>query len=363
MFDPSRLHEVRLELDPADWAALRADYWSNQYYAADVAIDGEVVRQIGIRSRGSGSRSGAKPGLKLDFNRYVNSQQFHGYKNVVLDNGAQDASGLRERLAFLVFEAMGIAAPRLAHARLVVNGEPWGLYTLVEPVSGHFLGERFGENEGNLFDYTWTKPYHFEYLGDGPEAYVPLPFQPDNNRDDVDASGLVAFIRAINLAPTPTFVEEISAYVDPRRVLTYVATENALAEYDGFAGYAGANNFYLYQFAGQRRFVLVPWDKDTSLSAAEWPLDERLDTNVLTRRLMEDPALRAFYVSEVRRAVTSFVNPRWLGLALEMACEQVREAALADDKKPYSNADFEDAVAGLRGVIAAREADVLRQAP
>jgi len=64
-FDPGRLHEVRLTMDPNDWKALRQNYRTNDYYAANIAIDGEVVLQVGIRSRGAGSRNEEKPGLKV----------------------------------------------------------------------------------------------------------------------------------------------------------------------------------------------------------------------------------------------------------------------------------------------------------
>ena len=61
MFDQSRLHECRLDLDAADWSALRANFQTNQYYSANLTIDGETIRQVGIRSRGAGSRSGRRP--------------------------------------------------------------------------------------------------------------------------------------------------------------------------------------------------------------------------------------------------------------------------------------------------------------
>ena len=61
------------------------------------------------------------------------------------------------------------------------------------------------------------------------------------------------------------------------------------------------------------------------------------------------------------RAVDVFVNPRWLTPQLETAYPQIRGAALADVRKPFSNGEFEAAVAGLRGVIAAREHDVNAQ--
>jgi spore coat protein CotH len=363
IFDQNRLHEVRIVIDPADWKALRDNFLSNQYYSANISIDGEVVEQVGIRSRGSGSRSGQKPGLKVDFNKYVKGQEFHGYKSVVLDNLTQDESLLRERMAYSVFEAMGIAAPQNAHARLTVNDEYWGVYGIVESVTKPFLRARFADDGGNLFDYEYNGSYDFSFRGDDPGLYIPKPFEPDTNEDDVDGSGLVAFIKAINQLPDEGFVTGISAYLDVDKFLTYLATENAIAESDGFVGSFGTNNFFLYQFAGQNRFVFIPWDKDTSFSNPTWPLYQRLETNVLTRRLTADPAKRQVYAEAVKRAVTSFVNARWLLPRMEQAYTQIREAVLTDTKKPYTNDAFELSVVGLRGIISSREADVQAQAP
>jgi spore coat protein CotH len=363
LFDQTRLHTVQIETDPADWAALQAEYWSNQFYAADVALDGEVVRQVGLRSRGDGSRNAAKPGLKLDFNRYVPGQEFHGYKGLVLDNCFQDATCLKETLTFQVFEAMGLPAPQEAHARLYVNGQYWGLYGLVEQVSGHFLNERFGESAGNLFDYEWVAPWRFEYLGDDPGAYIPSPFDPDQQEQPFDGGGLVELVRDVNLAGSATLLDELQPHLESWRLLSYVAVENAVADRDGFVGDWGVNNLYFYQYRGQRRFVLVPWDKDNAFCDGHWRVERGLAENVLTRRLLEHPQLRDHYAGELRRAVTSFVNSRWLLPRLDALYALVRAAALADDKKPFSNADFENGVATLRSVIAAREADVLEQMP
>jgi spore coat protein CotH len=363
IFDQGRLHETVLELDPADWQALRNDYWSNQYYAANITLDGEALKQVGIRSRGAGSRSGQKPGLKVDVNKYVKGQEFHGYKTLVLDNGTQDPSAMRERLAFAVFEAAGIAAPQISHSRLTVNGEYWGLYTLVESVSKPFLKARIGEESGNLFDYEYVDKYTFTYKGDDPGAYIPSPFQPETNEDKLDGTGLVELIKAINETPESTYAAGMAAYLDTRRFLTHVAAENALAEMDGIVGDFGLNNFYLYQYGGQKKFVFIPWDKDTCFTAASWPVLRNMDTNVLTKKLMTDATLKQYYQSEVKRVTTSFVSSTWLTPKLDAGYLQIKDAALADTKKPHTNADFENAIAGLRGIIAARPADVTKQVP
>ena len=106
----------------------------------------------------------------------------------------------------------------------------------------------------------------------------------------------------------------MEAYIDVRKFLTYVAVENACAEYDGMVGQFGMNNFYLYQYGGQKKFVFIPWDKDTSFQAAEWPVQQRMDSNEFTKRLMADPAMKSHYESEVKRIATNFVTTAFLGL-------------------------------------------------
>jgi spore coat protein CotH len=362
VFDQSRLHEVRIVMDPKDWQSLRENFWTNQYYAVNLSIDGEVVEQAGIRSRGDGSRNETKPGLKIDFNKYVKTQEFHGYKTMAVDNQYQDASLIRERLAFAVFEAMGIPAPATAHARLTVNDEYWGVYTLTESVSKPFLKARLGEESGNLFDYEYVDGWDFTPRGPEESDYIPKPFQPETNEDKLDGSGLVAFVRTVNESPDATFVANVSAYLDLPKFLAYLATENALAENDGFLGQQGVNNFFLYQYGGQNRFTFIPWDKDTSFSTDSYPVMQGVAQNVLARRLLADPAQLKAYQDALRRAV-GFVSTGYLGPKLEQAYSQIREAALTDTKKPVDNTTWELSVSGLRGVVAARPANVTAQLP
>jgi spore coat protein CotH len=363
VFHPQALHETRLYLHPQDWRTLQANYLGNQYYAADVVFDGRILERVGIRSRGEGSRDPEKPALRIDFDRFVPGQRMRELRSVSLKNLVQDPSMLRERLSMAVFEAMGIAAPAVAFTVLYVNDEYWGVYNLVENVDRPFLDLRLGEDEGALYSYQWSTapPYGLSWKGEAPAAYIPAPFTPETTLDAEGGAALVAFVRAVNETPEASFPAEMSRWLDVDRFLTYVAVENALAERDGFVGTEGMNNFYLYQYAGRRRFVLVPWDKNTSLHDAGWPFDFGLGSNVLTGRLMQHRGPQATYVAALRRAVTSFVNERWLMPILESSYALIREAALADPRKPYSSSEFEEGVQGLRGVIAAREANVLAQ--
>ena len=55
------------------------------------------------------------------------------------------------------------------------------------------------------------------------------------------------------------------------------------------------------------------------------------------------------------------MNDGYLVPKLNDAYALIREAALTDTKKPYTNEQFEGGVGGLRGLIGARAADIAAQ--
>ena len=114
---------------------------------ADFVWNGQKVANVGIRSRGRGSRNAHKPGLKVDFDRYATGQKFLGLKSLVLDNLAQDPSGIHETVSMAFYARLGIPTPREAHVRLYVRGEYIGLYALIESVDKDFLKRVFGHQD------------------------------------------------------------------------------------------------------------------------------------------------------------------------------------------------------------------------
>ncbi|HEU0004696.1 MAG TPA: CotH kinase family protein, partial [Terriglobia bacterium] len=269
LFDSSVLHELRLYIHPYDWAQLQMNYLKNTRYLAELHWRGVSVENIAVRSRGMGSRSGLKPGLTVEFNRYVPEQRFMGLAALVLDNSLQDPSFLRERLSMLLFRRMGMAAPRQAYARLYVNDAYAGLYSLVEAVDEQFLQYHLGEANGPLYEYRWSEPpYQFEYLGENAGLYSPARFRPETRSDDFDAATIERMVHAINFASEEDFLGEMSQFLDLELFLKQVAVENFLAEPDGILGLWGMNNFYLYRFANTSRFQFIPWDKDMTLADA-----------------------------------------------------------------------------------------------
>src|SRR5262245_5165261 len=71
LFDDAKLHEIRLRMNAKDLATLIEQFGENTYYRADFVFDDAIIRNVGVRSRGSGSRNPIKLGLKVDFNRFA----------------------------------------------------------------------------------------------------------------------------------------------------------------------------------------------------------------------------------------------------------------------------------------------------
>ena len=269
-FDDAVVHEIRLNISSRDWQSLQTHYLDNTYYACDFRWRDHVIRNIGIRSRGSGSRNGVKPGLRVDFDRYVTDQQFLGLKSFVFRNNTQDASSMHERLSMLLFRRLGLPAPREAHAKLFINNEYHGLYLIVESVDKTFLRETFNENDGYLYkyDYPAEAPYYFEDRGPDPAAYVPLPFKPETHETDPRPEFIAQLVQAINQAGDAAFRTVMAEYLDLKKFVQHVAVETFVADNDGFlSNWGGMNNYYLYQLQGRKLFTFIAWDKSEAFKS------------------------------------------------------------------------------------------------
>ena len=57
LFDDSALHTLQIAIHSRDWDRLRSTYLENDYYPADLTWNGIRVTNVGVRSRGRGTRS------------------------------------------------------------------------------------------------------------------------------------------------------------------------------------------------------------------------------------------------------------------------------------------------------------------
>ena len=376
-FDDTVLHEIRLTISERDWQSLRDHYLEDTYYPSDFKWRDRIVRNIGIRSRGTGSRSGIKPGLRVTFDRYVGGQRFLDLKTFILRNQTQDASNLHERLTMLLFRRLGLLAEREAHTKLFVNERYAGLYTIVEAVDEAFLKRNVGEDDGYLYKYNYpadAQPYFFEDRGSSPATYVPQPFQPYTHESDPRPEFIVDLVKTINLTSSAAFPTVMADYFDLRKFLRHVAVEQFVAELDGFlSDYGGMNNYFIYRFNGKKLFTFIAWDKSEAFKGGPFRsifhnitgVPENRKNRLLERTLLYRDLYDA-YLDAILDCVRSAyeVQPDgrgWLEREIEHEYSQIRDAALSDPEKPFSNADFESRVDDLRAFARQRGDLVTRE--
>jgi hypothetical protein len=356
LFDESVVHDIRLAVDPAAWQTLRDNYLSNDYYRADFQWKGALMPEVGIRSRGSGSRSPEKPNLLVRFDRYRSGQRFLGLRDITLKANNQDASIMTENVALSFLRRMGMSAPRASYARLWINDEFFGLYTIVEPINRDFLGRVFENSQGYLYEYNPEREYHFEYLGEDPAAYS--FFEPQTRENDPQPATLIDMIRTVNQAPQGDFAAQVSSYIDLKRFMRLIAIENYLANNDGIlSAVFGMNNFYLYREPDSTVFEFLPWDADLTFGGTQVSLLAGIGGNVLARRAFEAPELRLAYLDTLAEsAALAGAEGGWLeqefrryyALIAQDARNDPHKQCLTDNGiQPCGASDFEQRAAGL----------------
>lgn len=370
LFDDGVVHEIHLWMHAGDWARLQEHYLENTYYPADFDWNGHVVRNVGIRSRGTGSRDPGKPGIKVDFNEFVKGQSFVGLGSLALDNFRQDPSMMKESLSMQLFAKMGVPAPRVSHARVYINNDYLGLYAVIEPVEKPFLLSRWNEDDGYLYEFEWSGAYHFEWLGTDPMRYAPMFAAKTHESHPPERlyGTLVAMITTANRSSRHTWEPEMGRYVDFDALLTYVAVEQFLSDHDGLAGDWGLNNFYGYRFQDSDRFQFIPWDKDVNFREVDRDVFAGLDENVLLGTAMTYSRLRDRYIAALRRVAATAADSApstgsmgWLEREVVRLANLIRTSAHADPSKAWTNERFEQEVAWLQYFARHRSGHVFRQ--
>jgi spore coat protein CotH len=362
LFNPEVLQRLEIWLNESDWAKLQAAFQENTYYPADVTWNGQTVVNVGIRSRGLGSRSSTKPGLRVDFDRYSSGQHFLGLKSLVLDNLTQDKSGVKETSAMRFMTRMGIPAPRETHTRLYVNGRYAGFYGLVESVDKTMMGRVFGsigndvQNDGYLFEYNYVlgSAWRFTYEGSDLSPYkTRFDIKTNESHGDVKIWGPIEeVVRLANTTDTGLFEQTIGPLIDLPAFVRYVAVQSFIAENDGFNGYDGMNNFYMYRLENSTKNVFIAWDEDNAFLQPDFGITTRVDENVLTHKTLALSQYGAQYFSVLSEAANSATD--WMRQEMQRQLDMINDAMLEDTNKPYSNAEYQAERASLLAFPEAR---------
>jgi hypothetical protein len=323
-FDPAVLHQVRIRLPAEEWTTLRKEApdilaqlgpartnglapRAYQDHRAELEFDGKTWSGVTVRKRGFiGSVSRDRPGFNVEFPDAPDRRGPGGWRKLTLANTQQDASSSHLSLANGLFREMGVPAARTALARVEVNGELLGVYTVIEPVDREFLARHFGDGNGPMWEGALTdlRP---EWLG---MFEAKRGTKPEDLEILKKVAGLLAQKPAVDWT-------EVEKFVDLDRFLTFWAAEMLVDHWDGYAN--NGNNYFIHRRASDGRLVFVPWGADQCLGSpnpftpARAPVSVRA-TGLLCRLLYLDPVWREKYRARVRQLLDSaWDETRWVG--------------------------------------------------
>jgi spore coat protein CotH len=356
VFDNTRIHDVRLLVNSKELALLRQNWQLDTKYPADLVVDGVRIRSVAVRNRGSGSRNPHKLGLEIDFDRYVRAQRFQGLRQLVLDNQWQDETLLREPLALAMFHRVGLPGSRQSFARFFINGEFQGLYSLLEPIDELFLKRVFNDEAGYLHEYRWQFHYTATYLGDDLGIWKPL-FAPRSHELDTDEplwGPIRDLFKAVNHTDEEAWRDAVDQRVDLIQLIRYIALENYLGENDGWTGFDGMNNFYVYRPADSVRNVILTWDKDQSFIFKDQTIFRGFEENEVLKHVNVNPELRAIFLDAMESYADTAADGDWFANELERIIALIQPVVYEDSKKQFTNDDFDATIAFVREFMIVR---------
>jgi spore coat protein CotH len=325
-----------------------------------VEVAGQQFTNVAVRTKGVSSvaraPNGYKRPLKLDFNRGAKGRRLLGVEEVYLNNNVNDATQMREALAYELFRRAGLPAPRTAFAQvyLTITGrvekQHLGLYTLVEAVEGDFLKRNFGAKDGLLLKPEMMRGlgYFGDNWGDYQERY-----QPKQDGQPEDAQRFIEFVRYLREPKPEEFASRLKHYLEPEPFLRFVALNAILANVDSFIG--NGHNYYLFQATATRRANFIPWDLNEAfgMHPVSGPsryqmqtsiLRPNADPNQLVERCVADPVLGPKYRAICAELLTNVFVPATLSADIDRIAAVTRPVVFTETKR--ARADFERTVLG-----------------
>lgn len=268
------------------------------WFPGDVTIDGVITKKVGLRKRGFvGSADKDRPGLNIELDKYVKGQRFAGRSEFKLHNNKQDASNVRQALAYRTFAAAGVPAPRCNLATVSVNGKNLGVYSNLEGIDSDFLARHFGSEKGNLYEAQ---------VSDFRPGWT-ASFQKKNNKKNSSRAELEAVAKALE-ADDAQLLAELSRVVDIDAFISFWAVESLLNHWDGFTGHL--NNSFVYHDPKSGRMRFIPWGTDGTFGSQHIfaPFEPPVSVwavSILPRRLYNHPETQQKYRARMQELLAT----------------------------------------------------------
>jgi hypothetical protein len=349
--DPLQVLDLHLEIDPADWDAVRHDSnfddegHSNterpaQFRCGDEGPFSVLVRRKRLLALPS-EQDPRKVSLKIDFDDRVPEEEWHGHRKLSLENG-QGGSLIAEGIAWQLMQRAGVIAGSASWVRLHVNGAPAGVFLRVEQIDKSYLRHHLDEDEGFLYKQTRRETREGE---EDPFAAA-LCYPPFGDG-----------------CPAPAGYPGLGARVDIRQLFTMAAVDAFASNWDSLFGLG--NNYFWYSSGRPRLYF--PWDLDAAFSR-DPRSDPDLDPHDITpgkpgfESLFQDASLRAEFDGILHRLLGDALHSDALDRLLDEIASSVGPSIAADPLNGLPGG-LDAEIARLRSWVHSRAAALPRFLP
>ena len=410
LFDNTRVHTLDIVMN--NWDEFIKNATSEEYYTANLVIDGEAFRNVAIRGKGNTSLSSVfslgsqRYSFKVEFDKYDSANTYYGLDKLSLNNLIQDSTMMKDYLTYTMMNEFGAYSPLCSFVYITVNGEDWGLYLAVEGIEDSFLERNFGSDYGELYkpdsmsfgggrgngkDFDMnsfsfssssssskssknssfggmggfgmgSSDVKLSYIDDNLSSYSNIW---NNAKTDVTTKDQE---RLINSLKQLTNNENIENVVNIEQVIRYFVVHNYVCNGDSYTG-SMVHNYYLYEENGQ--LTMLPWDYNLAFgtfqggnaqSTVNTPIDTPVSGGTGSDRpmwywILSNPEYTELY----HQYFTEFLSTVDIQSIIYNAYELIKPYVQKDPTAFYSYQEFERGVETMLDFCALRSESISLQ--
>lgn len=343
-FRDRMIPKLKIKVSDSEMNNLRSQ--PRSYARCDVVEnDGTTYQNVAIKLKGwAGSFRNVddRPGLTLNFDKNIKGQEFHSLDKIHLNNCVQDPTCLNEALATDLFQAVGVPAARVTHARVWINNRDLGVYTLLEGFGKDFLRRNGLDPKGNLYEGGFTQDVDGKVELDSGESKA----------DGSDIKAVVAACREGDPAKRRAALEKV---VDIRQFIDFAAMELITCHWDGYVRARNNYRFYFNPKTGKMQFF--PHGMDQMFNNPGDNAVQPSGNGMVAQAVFNDPEWRLAYRDRITELINLIAPPERMVNRVERIAKKLRPVFAEMNQGP----NFENQVNAVKQRVTQRAQNLVQQ--